>query len=102
MAKPDRMPVSIAVRACRLRQWFGSDAEPLVPLANDATGGFYSVMETSLTVAASGLLNEFVLPISRRQVNVTQPTLLAFNLAVQHDTTAQSTYEIAVVARRMR
>jgi len=29
------MPVSIAGRACRLRQWFGSDAEPLVPLAND-------------------------------------------------------------------
>lgn len=29
------MPVSIAGRACRLRQWFGSDAESLVPLAND-------------------------------------------------------------------
>jgi [ribosomal protein S5]-alanine N-acetyltransferase len=29
------MPISIAGRACRLRQWFGSDAEPLVPLAND-------------------------------------------------------------------
>jgi RimJ/RimL family protein N-acetyltransferase len=29
------MPVSIAGRACRLRQWFGSDAEALVPLAND-------------------------------------------------------------------
>jgi RimJ/RimL family protein N-acetyltransferase len=29
------MPVSIAGRVCRLRQWFGSDAEPLVPLAND-------------------------------------------------------------------
>jgi RimJ/RimL family protein N-acetyltransferase len=29
------MPVSIAGRACRLRQWFGSDAEPLVPIAND-------------------------------------------------------------------
>jgi len=29
------MPVSIAGRACRLRQWFNSDAEPLVPLAND-------------------------------------------------------------------
>jgi ribosomal-protein-alanine N-acetyltransferase len=29
------MPVSIAGRACRLRQWFGSDAEVLVPLAND-------------------------------------------------------------------
>ena len=29
------MAVSIAGRACRLRQWFGSDAEPLVPLAND-------------------------------------------------------------------
>src|ERR1019366_4111666 len=28
------MPVSIAGRACRLRQWFGSDAEALVPLAN--------------------------------------------------------------------
>lgn len=35
MAKVDRMPVSIAGRACRLRQWFGSDAEALVPLAND-------------------------------------------------------------------
>ena len=29
------MAVSIAGRACRLRQWFGSDAEALVPLAND-------------------------------------------------------------------
>ena len=29
------MPVSIAGRACRLRQWFGSDTEALVPLAND-------------------------------------------------------------------
>jgi RimJ/RimL family protein N-acetyltransferase len=29
------MSVSIAGRACRLRQWFGSDAEPLVPIAND-------------------------------------------------------------------
>jgi len=29
------MPISIAGRACRLRQWFGSDAEALVPLAND-------------------------------------------------------------------
>ena len=29
------MPVSIAGRACLLRQWFGSDAEPLVPIAND-------------------------------------------------------------------
>jgi RimJ/RimL family protein N-acetyltransferase len=29
------MPVSIAGRACRLRQWFGSDAEALVPIAND-------------------------------------------------------------------
>lgn len=29
------MPVSIAGRACRLRAWFGSDAEALVPLAND-------------------------------------------------------------------
>jgi RimJ/RimL family protein N-acetyltransferase len=29
------MPVSLAGRACRLRQWFGSDAEALVPLAND-------------------------------------------------------------------
>ena len=29
------MPVSIAGRACRLRQWFGSDAGPLVPIAND-------------------------------------------------------------------
>jgi RimJ/RimL family protein N-acetyltransferase len=29
------MSVSIAGRACTLRRWFGSDAEPLVPLAND-------------------------------------------------------------------
>jgi len=29
------MPVSIAGRVCRLRQWFSSDAELLVPLAND-------------------------------------------------------------------
>ena len=29
------MPVSIAGRTCRLRQWLGSDAEALVPLAND-------------------------------------------------------------------
>ena len=29
------MPVSIAGRACLLRQWFGSDADPLVPIAND-------------------------------------------------------------------
>lgn len=29
------MSVSIAGRTCRLRQWFGSDADPLVPLAND-------------------------------------------------------------------
>src|SRR6202035_1509152 len=35
LSKPDWMPVSIAGRACRLRQWFGSDAESLVPLAND-------------------------------------------------------------------
>ena len=31
----NRMPISIAGRSCRLRQWFGSDAEALVPLAND-------------------------------------------------------------------
>ncbi len=29
------MSVSIAGRACSLRRWFASDAEPLVPLAND-------------------------------------------------------------------
>jgi RimJ/RimL family protein N-acetyltransferase len=29
------MGVSIVGRTCRLRQWFGSDADPLVPLAND-------------------------------------------------------------------
>jgi RimJ/RimL family protein N-acetyltransferase len=29
------MGVSIAGRTCRLRQWFGSDADALVPLAND-------------------------------------------------------------------
>src|SRR5580658_4027801 len=29
------MPVSIAGRICRLRQWFGSDTDALVPLAND-------------------------------------------------------------------
>jgi ribosomal-protein-alanine N-acetyltransferase len=29
------MPVSLAGRVCRLRQWLGSDAEALVPLAND-------------------------------------------------------------------
>jgi RimJ/RimL family protein N-acetyltransferase len=34
-SKLDWMAVSIAGRACRLRQWFGSDAEALVPLAND-------------------------------------------------------------------
>jgi [ribosomal protein S5]-alanine N-acetyltransferase len=34
-SKVDGMPVSIAGRACRLRAWFASDAEALVPLAND-------------------------------------------------------------------
>ena len=29
------MSVSIAGRVCRLRQWFGSDTDALVPLAND-------------------------------------------------------------------
>jgi RimJ/RimL family protein N-acetyltransferase len=35
VSKAAWMPVSIAGRVCRLRQWFGSDTEPLVPLAND-------------------------------------------------------------------
>ena len=29
------MAVLLAGRACRLRQWFGSDAEAIVPIAND-------------------------------------------------------------------
>lgn len=29
------MPVSLAGRVCRLRQWLGSDTDALVPLAND-------------------------------------------------------------------
>ena len=35
MSNGTTMSASIAARTCRLRQWFGSDAAPLVPLAND-------------------------------------------------------------------